>query len=111
MSTPSKDTVNADALVAQAALKAAANAAFILDADIVIQEMIDRGKFLVKLPVLKPASMLDIATVYRDLGYGVFYPECSGWNYSTQYYPYSNWYTEYHVCCCKQQCDILISWK
>lgn len=115
MSTPTRDTVNAAALAAQAALKAAANTKFIAEADIVIAEMRDKGDFSVRLPVLKPASMLDIATYYRNLGYGACYDECSYWNHAqwpgVWSYPYSAWYPEYHVCNCKQVCSITLSWR
>lgn len=118
MSTPNKATVNAAALAAQLALKNAANAAFIADADIVIAEVEAQGKFKVKLPVLKPASMKDIATYYQALGYGAFYDQCSEWNepmwpgpWSYPFGYFSSFYPYWHICNCKQQCYITISWR
>ena len=115
MSTPDKNTVNAGALAAQIALKDAANLAFITAADIVIAEVEAQGRFRVHLPVLKPASLLDISTHYRDLGYGVTYRDCSSWN-TAQWpgpwsYPFGPFYSLYHICNCKAQCKVEISWK
>ena len=123
MSTPTKDTVNAAAKAAQIALKDAANTAFITAADIVIAEMVAQGKFKVaKLPVLKPASMSDLATYYRGLGYGVCFDECSSWNgteggwgQEPWTYPFGaffpSFYSFFFICNCKQQCTMSISWR
>ena len=116
MSSPTRDTENAAALAAKIALKDAANMAFITAADIVIAEMVSQGKFKVSLPVLKPASMSDISTYYRALGYGAFYNNCSSWD-QTEWpgiwtFPYgSPFFPFYHICGCRQQCSITISWK
>jgi len=118
MSTPTQATVYADALAAHAALKDTANAAFIADADTIIAAAVLRGKYKVTLPVLAPASFSDIAKYYMDLGYGVEFDQCSGWQipwngqYPTQY-PYgsfSSFYSFFYVCSCKLQCKMIISW-
>lgn len=120
MSTPDQPTVNAAAQAAQDAIRTAANSAFIADSDIVIQEMVAQGKFAVSLPAIKPASMKDIATYYRNLGYGVTYEWCSDWGCEFQYpfqypfypdYPFYAYYAFWQVCTCKQHCKITISWK
>lgn len=115
MTTPNKDTVNGAALAAQTALKDAANLAFIAAADIIIAEMQNQGKFKVSLPVIKPASFSDISTYYMNLGYGVFYGQCSSWGEAewagVWSYPYSSFYPSFHICNCKMQCNMTISWK
>ncbi len=123
MTTPTKDDVNTAAKAAQVALKDAANAAFIAAADIVIAEMAAQGKFKVaKIPVLKPASMSDIAVYYRALGYGVVFDYCDswanmegGWGDSPTTYPYNSFfpsfYSFFYICNCRRQCNIKISWK
>lgn len=118
MSTPTQATVYADALAAHTALKDAANAAFVADADNIIAAVAAQGKYSVSLPVLKPASFSDIAQYYMNLGYGVQFDQCSGWQapwagqFPTQY-PYgdfSSFYSFFYVCSCKLQCKMTISW-
>ena len=117
MSTPTKDTIHAAALAAHTAIKDAANLAFITAADIVIAEQEAQGHFRVELPCKRPASMLDISTHYRDLGYFVKFEECSGWNFingawpGVWTYPYTSWHHHHLVCNCKNGCKLMISWK
>lgn len=118
MSTPTQAVVYAAALAAHIALKDAANAAFIADADAIIAAAAAKGKWSVGLPVLKPASFSDIAKYYMDLGYGVQFDQCTGWQipwdgqFPTQY-PYgsfSSFYSFYYICGCKIPCNMIISW-
>jgi hypothetical protein len=119
MSTPTKDTVNAAALAAQDALRIAANAAFVVDADNIIASAVAQGQFEVSLPVRSPASMLDISTYYQGLGYFASYDQCSYWGQVIWMNPYtsypfggiSSWYPYWNVCKCRTQCNIKISWK
>ena len=120
MSTPDKDTVNAEAMAAQVALKDAANTAWEASADIVIAEVAARGKYSVTLPVLKPASMSDISEYYRALDYGVCFDQCDSWSGAAEWpgpfsYPYGaffpSFYSFFFICNCKHQCHITISWR
>jgi len=121
MSTPNASTVNAEAIADKLAIKTAANNAWILNADIVIQEMAARGLFSVKLPVPAPASMHDLAIYYQGLGYGFWFGQCNGWvgDFSTPWGGRNgcgedwenNFFPFMYVCNCKDVCTAIISWK
>jgi hypothetical protein len=118
MSTPTQATVNAEALASKIALKDAANAAWILAADAIVQEMQARGLFSVELPVPAPASMKDLSDYYRALGYGWYYGRCDSWGDFGEWpgvwsYPYTSesYLSLMYVCRCKQVCTAILSWK
>lgn len=71
MTTPTKDTSNAEAQADKEALVAAANTKFINEATTVMAEAVSMGKFSVTLNTFEYVSLSDITTYFQNLGYGV----------------------------------------
>lgn len=75
MSSVTKDQAQTDAEAALAAIYAAANAKFIADADIQIQQAIAQGLLFVNCTTSDDVNPSDIFTYYTQLGYHVEFPD------------------------------------
>lgn len=75
MSSVTKDQANTDAEAALAALYAAANAKFIADADVQIQQAVAQGLLFVNCTTSDDVNPADIFNYYVNLGYQVQFPD------------------------------------
>jgi len=114
MATPTKDQANEDAIEAHEALTDAANAAWIVDADISLAQAIAQGKFHIAPLSNNKTCIKDIADHYNDLGYKVSTPACpTMYMQPAEYFGYlwDSYWSNRWICKCKQACRIRISWE
>ena len=74
MASIPKTQAQTDAEVAQAAIHAAANAKFIVEADIQIQQAIAQGLFFVNCTTSDDVNVADLFAYYTNLGYQFQFP-------------------------------------
>lgn len=77
MSTPSKAASNAASTTDLAALQADANARFIADANVLIDEATAQGKFFVYMTSFQYVDLEYINTYFFNLGYRVSFPDAN----------------------------------
>lgn len=72
---PISSVANADSLAERTALEAVANAQFIDQSAIAIENAIAQGKYWVVLTTFENCNILNLQNYYKGLGYCVIYPD------------------------------------
>ena len=114
MATPPYSQTHADAIAAQDALTAAANARFIAAVDIAIDQAVAQGKFRYAPLLDKDVSCKDIADHYNTLGYKVGPANCPFWDTQAAVLFGESWeayWANRWICLCRKPCRIRISWR